>query len=211
MTFSRMWTVFLLCYVQLISANQNQASEALGHFIWSELKNDHTSAPLSLEALIEGMRRADAGQPSPVSKAHLQQCLLQFEEEHYNAQASRNLAQAEQFLDELKVNPDIQILVPRRLYMQVLSAGSDIKQKKDPCFNIKCELLDGRELVNTFRTGMPVTQSPDTAIKGFKEGVYGMKAGEKRRLYIHPEYGYGKFCHIEPNSLLIVEVEYLSK
>jgi peptidylprolyl isomerase len=209
--------IFLTLYMNLVNAsnipelNQIQVSEALGHFIWSELKND-TSTPLLLEAVIEGMRKAEADIPCPLTNDQLQQCFMQFEEDHYNAQASRNLAKAEKFLDQLKTNPEIQILIPGRLYIQILSPGTaDAEINEKTCFHIKCELIDGTELLNTFRTDMPATQDPKSAIRGFKEGISGMKEGEKRRLFIHPEYGYGKFCHIEPNSLLIVDVELLSR
>ena len=34
-----------------------------------------------------------------------------------------------------------------------------------------------------------------------------MKEGEKRRIYIHPELGYGTRGRLPPNSLLIFDVE----
>lgn len=199
-----------LSAIEPLSASHEQVSEAFGYFIWSEQKKDQASAPLSLDSVIEGMRMAEAGKPCPIAKDKLQERLMQFEEDHYNALASKNLARAEQFLDEVKMNSTAQEIVPRRLYIQILSSGtSNTIQIDKPSYNIKCALLDGQELVNTFRTGIPVTQDLNTAVKGFKEGVAGMKVKEKRRLYIHPEYGYGTLCHIEPNSLLIVDVEYL--
>ena len=34
-----------------------------------------------------------------------------------------------------------------------------------------------------------------------------MKEGEKRRLFLHPDLGYGTTGHLPPNSLLIFDVE----
>ncbi len=47
----------------------------------------------------------------------------------------------------------------------------------------------------------------DQTIQGFNLGIAGMKEGEKRRLFVHPELGYGTTGHLPPNSLLIFDIE----
>lgn len=49
--------------------------------------------------------------------------------------------------------------------------------------------------------------SLDETIPGFNKGLIGMKEGEKRTLFIHPDYGYGTSGYLPPNSLLTFEVE----
>ncbi len=66
-------------------------------------------------------------------------------------------------------------------------------------------LNPGRE---PFRFTLGVGQ----VIVGWDQGVLGMKTGEKRRLTIPPELGYGNqdMGVIPPNSVLIFEVDLLS-
>ena len=49
--------------------------------------------------------------------------------------------------------------------------------------------------------------SLDEIIPGLKAGLVGMKEGEKRIVYVHPEMGYGTNGYLPPNSLLTFEIE----
>lgn len=49
--------------------------------------------------------------------------------------------------------------------------------------------------------------SLDETIPGFSKGIVGMKEGEKRTLYIHPDLAYGVNGSLPPNSLLTFEIE----
>jgi peptidylprolyl isomerase len=61
------------------------------------------------------------------------------------------------------------------------------------------------------RTPFQFTLGADEVIKGWEEGVAGMKIGEKRRLVIPPEIGYGAISQdpIPPNSTLIFDIQLL--
>lgn len=52
-----------------------------------------------------------------------------------------------------------------------------------------------------------VMQSLEEAIEGFSKGALGMKTGEKRIIYIHPDYAYGLYDPFHPSTAVIVEVE----
>ena len=70
-------------------------------------------------------------------------------------------------------------------------------------------LPDGK-LVQSQIDPIAVTLGPDV-IRGWRDGIPGMKVGGMRRLVVPPELGYGKSAHgsIPPQSTLIFEIELL--
>jgi len=76
-------------------------------------------------------------------------------------------------------------------------------------------LRDGTEFDSSYPRGQPLpfTLGASQVIKGWDQGVLGMCEGEKRRLVIPPELGYGAAGageKIPPNSVLIFEVEMMN-
>ena len=47
----------------------------------------------------------------------------------------------------------------------------------------------------------------EEVIPGLRSGLVGMKEGEKRIVYIHPDFAYGTSGCLPPNALLTFEVE----
>jgi FKBP-type peptidyl-prolyl cis-trans isomerase len=74
-------------------------------------------------------------------------------------------------------------------------------------------LLDGAPF-DAANAGKPFTVELGKGylIKGFEEGIAGMKVGGKRRVRVPPEAGYGEKgagAEIPPNSTLIFDIELL--
>ncbi|MFH1472899.1 MAG: FKBP-type peptidyl-prolyl cis-trans isomerase [bacterium] len=74
-------------------------------------------------------------------------------------------------------------------------------------------LVDGKVFDSSVDRGTPFvfTVGQGSVIRGWDEGLIGMKEGGQRRLVIAPDFGYGAqgVGPIPPNSTLIFEVELL--
>jgi len=73
----------------------------------------------------------------------------------------------------------------------------------------------GRQVDSSIERGEPLqfTVGLNHVVKGFEEGVMQMQVGEKRRLFIPSDLGYGKRgvgLFIPPDSNLVFEVELLA-
>lgn len=92
--------------------------------------------------------------------------------------------------------------------------GPEVKSGDTISINYKGTLTDGTQFDSSYDRGEPFeTQiGVGKVIKGWDEGVIGMKVGGKRRLIIPPELGYGSqdMGTIPPNSTLIFEVELMA-
>ena len=102
------------------------------------------------------------------------------------------------------------------LQMQDLTVGTgtEVKSGDTVTVNYLGTLTNGTKFDSSYDRNQPFTTQIGVGqvIKGWDEGIVGMKVGGKRKLTIPAALGYGSQAagSIPPNSTLIFEVELLS-
>jgi len=90
-----------------------------------------------------------------------------------------------------------------------VGTGAEAKPRATVTIHYRGTLENGTEF-DSSHGGKPAQFGLDQLIKGWQEGIPGMKVGGKRRLTIPPELGYGKRGSppvIPPNATLIFDIE----
>lgn len=191
-----------------LTAQQKQKlSEAFGHLIGRNLNNPNL--PFDLESVIAGIRKGASGEPAPMSDKEYEQMMTQLQERAFEKLAAENLQAAESFLSKNGQADGIVELEKAKLQYQVLREGHGdaVTEKSTPQVHYIGKFLDGTVFGNSEEMGSPITIPIGQTIPGFSKGIVGMKEGEKRRLFVHPDLAYGTKGQLPPNALLVFEIE----
>lgn len=182
-------------------------SEAFGHFIGRNL--NAPGMKFDIEAIIKGMRDGAAGKNPPMSDQEYESLLMKMQQKAFTELSEKNLKIANSFLEENKKQPAVVEIEPGKLQYTVLQQGSGetVGDHHSPSIHYKGTYIDGTVFGDSRESGGSVTIPLDQTVPGFSKGIVGMKEGEKRKLFVHPELGYGTMGQLPPNSLLIFEVE----
>lgn len=123
-------------------------------------------------------------------------------------------AQNQTFLEENKKKPGV-VSLPSGLQYKVHKEG--VGQPPGPTdfvvIQYRGTLLNGQEFDSSYKNNEPAVFAVNAVIPGWQEALQLMKPGSKWTFYIPPNLAYGEKGVgrlIEPNSLLIFDVELLS-
>jgi len=179
-----------------------------GYECWQKnLKID--GMPYDLEQIISGIRAAEKGLPSPISKETTTALTQKYEEVIWNEQLKKNLEEAEFFLKTIAT--ESVELVPSKLYFkQTKSGGGKPIDPNGSIFAVySVKTIENGRLEEFNSSGdFPVEISIPDTIAGFAAGIVGMVEGEERTIYIHPDLAYGvSGTKIKPNKVVVIEIK----
>ncbi|MBS0603725.1 MAG: FKBP-type peptidyl-prolyl cis-trans isomerase [Verrucomicrobia bacterium] len=181
-----------------------KVSEAFGHVIGKNLEN--IGVKFDMAQVIKGLQDALAGKESPMSEMECIQAIAAVQEKIFKDQCAENLRRAETFLSDNKKSEGVIALEEGKVQYRVNEAGTGavVEAHYAPLIKYTGKYLDGSVFGSSKEEEMI---SLDEIIPGLKAGLLGMKEGEKRTVYIHPDMAYGTNGYLPPNSLLTFDVE----
>lgn len=183
-------------------------SEGFGHIIGRHL--EFLEVDFDTDQLIKGIQDARSGKEPPISEKECIQAIHSAQEKKHGELCKKNLQQAELFLADHAKQEGVIVLEGGKIQYRVLAQGHgpEVHPHSSPLIRYTVKKLDGSTISDASETEQI---SLDETIAGLKIGLIGMKEGEKRVLYIHPDLCYrakGGFL-FPPNMLLIFEIEIL--
>jgi peptidylprolyl isomerase len=184
-----------------------RVSETFGHLLGRNLENPGIT--FDLESIIKGMRDATAGKDSPMSDEEYEELLQSIQEQAYEEISLVNLEEANAFLSENAKHANIIQLNEGKLQYIILKEGNGavVTKESAPLIHYHGVYMDGTVFGSSTETGEAIPLPLDDTIPGFANGISGMREGEKRRLFIHPDLAYGTSGVLPPNTLLTFDIE----
>lgn len=207
--------VVLICQIVPIEAVNELEKECdrlsffSGYLFMSDLKQ-RVDMPLNVDQIIEGIKACSRGEKVAfIDEEQFEEALCALQEHMYLREAEANLKLAENFLQEVSKQKEIVELVKDKLYYKTIQEGEGPSlaassmlityslSTATPTFEL--ELLDSEST--------PLKIELKNTISGLSKGLRGIKDGEKRIIYIHPDFAFGESGRLDPNLLLIFEVQ----
>lgn len=206
--------------VELKSEDQ-KASYALG---FRSAEQMSAMENLDLDAMVAGLRDGFGDEPESRlgEDADMDQLIRDYQTRMMEArqkkmeeQAQANLEEGQEFLDENADKDGVEV-TDSGLQYQVLESGEEGAQSptlEDTVeVHYKGMLRDGTVFDSSIERDKPAVFGLKHIIPGWQEALPMMKVGDKWKLFLPPELGYGEQGaggDIGPNEVLIFEVELL--
>lgn len=220
---SGLLTICLAAPVLSWSAQPTSFEEKLSYSMGFEVGNYFKSAggDIQKEFLIAGIEDAFKGGEPSLTKEEMVAVQKEFAAKMQAKQLAKmeemkakNKSAGEAFLEQNKTKQGVTV-TESGLQYEVLQKGEGAFAKTTDTVKVEYvgTLVNGTEFDSTAKHGEPAEFQVGQVIKGWSEALQLMNVGTKLRLVIPSELAYGEngaAPMIEPNSVLVFEVELLS-
>lgn len=186
--------------------NLEQVSHAFGYYIAKNLIHPDLS-PLNVDAVIQGIRDRSNGRPIELSEEEYEKALSRIHDSAYQRLMDKNTKEAASQLSMQSIKPEICSLGDTVQYsVERAGIGQKVDRHATPLVHFKASHPNGT-IFNQSKEGEPVPLNLDETYPGFAKAITGMKEGEKRRVFLHPDEVPGLGHEQHPGSLVIFDVE----
>ena len=194
---------------------EQKISYAIGANLGTQVSHD--GIELNLDALVQGLRDAMAGQ-NKFSDEQMQEAFMMLQQDMQAKQNNATAIEKEKgriFLEENKKNPDVKV-TPSGLQYKVITMGTGEKPSASNTVTVRYKgtLIDGTVFDSTEKQGgEPISFPLNGVIPGWTEGVQLMPTGSKFIFYIPSDLAYGDRGaggQIPGGATLIFEIELIS-
>jgi FKBP-type peptidyl-prolyl cis-trans isomerase len=204
-----------------LSTDAQKMSYLVGSSLGTNLRP--IAAEVDTAALVQGLKAGLEGKPSPIPQdeaaavmQRAQTKMRQQQDQERSALAAKERIKGKEFEEANRIRDGV-FTSRSGLQYEVLKAAAKTSAPKPKAsstvrVHYRGTLIDGREFDSSYSRNQPATLALTGVIAGWTEGLQQMQVGEKSRLVVPPDIGYGdkgSGAMIGPGATLVFEVELL--
>lgn len=163
--------------------------------------------------VIQGINDVNSGKTTVITPEQANQLINAYLSQLNDKKAVNNLIESQKFLVENSKKEGV-VSLPSGLQYKIIQEGQGTSPVDTSIVTVHYTgtLINGSIFDSSVERGQPAQFPVNGVIPGWTEALQLMKPGAKWILYIPPQLAYGEYGNqgIEPNSLLIFEVELIS-
>ncbi len=184
-----------------------EASEAIGHLMAKSIQT--LGINCDTDKIVQGFKDALQGRDKLKSEMEYVEIIAHAQEAVFKEMAVENLKKTEEFLSQNKSAVGIKEIEANKLQYKIEKEGNGpiVDENCAPIIRYTAKFLD-EAIEEPARDESRINLREDELIVGFKKALIGMKEGETRTVYIHPDLAFKtKDYNRHTNSLLTFEIE----
>jgi len=197
-----------------LTSMEQRVSYGIGYNVGSSIAREGLIV-VDRDAIKAGLEDGLSKTPTRISEADLRAAFVALQQKTAAASTAageKQLAMGAAFLEKNRARSGVTVTASGLQY-EVLAHGIGVKPKLTDTVEVHYHgtLLDGTVFDSSRQRGTPATFKVDELIAGWKEALQLMSVGDKYKLVVPANLGYGPrgSNSIPPNSVLVFDLELL--